>query len=156
MDELTFDGRPVPVRPGQSVAGALWAAGVRSWRTTRIQGAPRGLFCGIGACFDCLATIDGVSGQRACLAPARPGTAVTSQPTIPSQAPPPPAARSSSRADAAARAGYDLIVVGAGPAGLAAAATAALSGVRVALVDSAAQSGGQFWRRREGETATAR
>ena len=77
MAEFDFDGREVPFRPGQSVAAALWSAGVRSWRTTRVGGRPRGLFCGIGACFDCLATIDGVGGQRACLAPARPGGRVS-------------------------------------------------------------------------------
>jgi hypothetical protein len=77
--EITFDGEPVTAVPGQTVAAALWAAGVRSWRTTRGAGAPRGLFCGIGACFDCLATIDGEPDQRACLVPARPDQAVTTQ-----------------------------------------------------------------------------
>ncbi len=41
---------------------------------------------------------------------------------------------------------HDLAVVGAGPAGLAAAVTAAEQGLRVALVDTARQPGGQFWR----------
>ncbi|MEU6478047.1 FAD-dependent oxidoreductase [Streptomyces sp. NPDC047017] len=40
----------------------------------------------------------------------------------------------------------DLLVVGAGPAGLAAAATALAGGLRVALVDSGAAVGGQYWR----------
>lgn len=80
MTYLIFvDGRPVRAEPGQTVAAALWAAGVRSWRTTREAGAPRGLFCGIGVCFDCLVTLDGVPNQRACLAPARPDLAVTTQ-----------------------------------------------------------------------------
>lgn len=77
--EIRFDGRPVPAAPGQTVAAALWAHGVRSWRTTRVTGAPRGLFCGIGACFDCLVTIDGARNLRACLVPARPGMEVTTQ-----------------------------------------------------------------------------
>lgn len=41
---------------------------------------------------------------------------------------------------------HDLAVVGAGPAGLAAAVAAAEQGLRVALVDAAIQPGGQFWR----------
>lgn len=45
---------------------------------------------------------------------------------------------------------YDLAVVGAGPAGLAAAVTAAQAGCRVALLDSAPHLGGQFWRHRDG------
>lgn len=76
---LTFDGRELPVRPGQSVAAVLLAAGIRSWRTTRFGGRPRGLFCGIGACFDCLVTVNGVPSVRACLAAARPGDVVTTQ-----------------------------------------------------------------------------
>jgi predicted molibdopterin-dependent oxidoreductase YjgC len=76
---ITFDGRRVPAAPGQTVAAVLWAAGVRSWRTTRDAGAPRGLLCGIGVCFDCLVTIDGAPNQRACVVPARPEMAVTTQ-----------------------------------------------------------------------------
>src|SRR5688572_10432978 len=75
-----FDGAPVPLRPGQSVGAALWAAGVRSWRTTS-SGARRGLYCGIGACWDCLAGVDGVASQRACQVTARPGMVVRSAPT---------------------------------------------------------------------------
>lgn len=71
--DLTLDGRPLTARPGQSVAAALTDAGVRSWRTTRHAGRPRGLFCGIGVCFDCLITVDGRPDQRACLTPAVPG-----------------------------------------------------------------------------------
>jgi predicted molibdopterin-dependent oxidoreductase YjgC len=78
-EHLSFDGRRVRVAPGQSVAAALWAAGIRSWRTTREAGAPRGLFCGIGICFDCLVTVDGTPNQRACLVPARPDMVVTTQ-----------------------------------------------------------------------------
>jgi len=77
---IKFDDRNVPAAPGQTVAGALWAAGVRSWRMTRDRGAPRGLFCGIGVCFDCLVTIDGVPNQRACVIPVRPGMTVNTQP----------------------------------------------------------------------------
>lgn len=77
--EITFDGRPVRALPGQSIAAALWAASVLSWRTTRVNGRPRGAFCGIGSCFDCLATVNGEPGLRACLLPARPGDAVTTQ-----------------------------------------------------------------------------
>ena len=74
-----FDGRPVPFRQGQTVGAALWADGVRSWRRTRFEGRPRGLFCGIGVCFDCLVEVDGRPDQRACLVPARPGSLVRTQ-----------------------------------------------------------------------------
>ncbi|OPC83764.1 proline dehydrogenase [Embleya scabrispora] len=74
---LTVDGRRIPVEPGQTVGAAMLAAGIRSWRTTRFAGRPRGLFCGIGVCFDCLVTVDGTPSLRACLVTARPDDEVT-------------------------------------------------------------------------------
>ncbi|MFE5301270.1 (2Fe-2S)-binding protein [Streptomyces sp. NPDC056632] len=79
MPTVTFDGRELPLREGQSVAAVLWSAGILAWRTTRDKGAPRGVFCGIGQCFDCLVTVNGRPNQRACVVPARPGDAVTTQ-----------------------------------------------------------------------------
>lgn len=74
---ITFAGRPLPARAGQTVAAALIDAGIRSWRTTRHHGRPRGLFCGIGVCFDCLITVDGHPAQRACLVVVRDGMALS-------------------------------------------------------------------------------
>jgi len=70
---IRFDGREVPFREGQTVGAALMSGGISSWRTTRRGGEPRGLFCGIGVCFDCLVTVDGQRDQRACLVAAREG-----------------------------------------------------------------------------------
>lgn len=68
----TFEGEPISCSPGASVAAALIATGKRGWRETK-SGATRGLFCGIGVCFDCLVEIDGESGQRSCMIPLREG-----------------------------------------------------------------------------------
>ncbi|MBB6414778.1 hypothetical protein HDC93_000330 [Streptomyces sp. AK010] len=76
---VTFDGRPVEALPGQTVAAVLWSAGVTSWRSTRGEGRPRGVFCGIGVCFDCLVTVNGRPSQRACLVPVRPGDEIGTQ-----------------------------------------------------------------------------
>jgi predicted molibdopterin-dependent oxidoreductase YjgC len=76
---VTFDGRTLDALPGQTVAAVLWSAGIVSWRTTRVDERPRGVFCGIGTCFDCLVTANGVPNQRACLVPARPGDVITTQ-----------------------------------------------------------------------------
>ncbi|MFJ4520692.1 (2Fe-2S)-binding protein [Streptomyces sp. NPDC088810] len=76
---VTFDGRSLSALPGQTVAAALWAAGVTAWRSTRGAGRPRGVFCGIGVCFDCLVTVNGRPNQRACLVPARPGDVIRTQ-----------------------------------------------------------------------------
>lgn len=79
MTSFQFSDRAIPFREGQTVGAALVAAGIRSWRTTRLEGRPRGLFCGIGICFDCLVVIDGQPNQRACLALARAGMDVQPQ-----------------------------------------------------------------------------
>lgn len=76
---VTLDGRAIEALPGQTVAAALWSAGVTSWRTTRSGGSPRGVFCGIGVCFDCLVTVNGRPNQRACLVPARSGDVILTQ-----------------------------------------------------------------------------
>ncbi|MEU1462125.1 (2Fe-2S)-binding protein [Streptomyces sp. NPDC005706] len=76
---VTFDGRPVEALPGQTVAAVLWAAGVTSWRGTRVGGRPRGVFCGIGVCFDCLVTVNGRPNERACLVRVEPGDVIRTQ-----------------------------------------------------------------------------
>jgi aerobic-type carbon monoxide dehydrogenase small subunit (CoxS/CutS family) len=76
---LTFDGREIEALPGQTIAAALWSSGVTAWRTTRGGGRARGVFCGIGVCFDCLVTVDGRPNQRACLVPAAPGADIRTQ-----------------------------------------------------------------------------
>ncbi|MET7696533.1 (2Fe-2S)-binding protein [Streptomyces sp. NPDC005485] len=76
---VTLDGRQIQALPGQTVAAALWAAGITSWRTTRGEGRARGIFCGIGVCFDCLVTVNDRPGQRACLVALRPGDAIRTQ-----------------------------------------------------------------------------
>jgi predicted molibdopterin-dependent oxidoreductase YjgC len=76
---FTFGDREIFAEPGQSIGAALIAAGHRSWRTTRHGGAPRGIFCGIGVCFDCLVIVNGRPGQRACLTEVRQGDRVEPQ-----------------------------------------------------------------------------
>jgi predicted molibdopterin-dependent oxidoreductase YjgC len=77
--DFTFDGRRMTAQPGQTVGAALMSEGIRSWRTTRVTGRPRGLFCGIGVCFDCLVTVNGEPNVRACLAVLAPGDVVRTQ-----------------------------------------------------------------------------
>jgi predicted molibdopterin-dependent oxidoreductase YjgC len=65
---IVVDGTPVAARAGDSVAAALLGAGVYAFRATAVSGAPRGPFCMMGACFDCVVTIDGRRNVQACLA----------------------------------------------------------------------------------------
>ncbi|MGP4028685.1 (2Fe-2S)-binding protein [Actinomadura sp. 3N407] len=75
---ITVDGEPLTGIEGQTLAGVLMASGRRAWRAGP-SGAPRGVFCGIGVCFDCLVTVNGVRDVRACGRRARDGDAVTTQ-----------------------------------------------------------------------------
>jgi predicted molibdopterin-dependent oxidoreductase YjgC len=76
---ILMDGRPVTAYPGETVAGALMAAGRRVLRTTTVRGEPRGVFCGMGVCYDCLMVIDGRSSRRACVTFVEDGMRVETQ-----------------------------------------------------------------------------
>jgi len=73
---VVFDGAPLAMAEGESLAAGLLAAGVRMFRTTPVSGAPRGPFCMMGACFECLVEIAGETVQ-ACQTPVREGLVVT-------------------------------------------------------------------------------
>lgn len=68
---FTFDGRKIAFEPGDSVAAALLAASVTAFRTHPITKTPRGPYCMMGSCFECLAEIDGSQNQQTCMTPAR-------------------------------------------------------------------------------------
>ena len=135
---LHFDGKEIPALEGESVAAALSASGHLSFRRMP-SGAPRGLHCGIGACFDCLVTIDSRPGQRACLVAAADGMEVQSG--APSSFAPlaPFPARFEPETHTP-----DVLVVGGGPAGLSAAIAAREVGASVILLDERAKAGGQY------------
>jgi predicted molibdopterin-dependent oxidoreductase YjgC len=63
---LTVDGQSRVAYLGESVAAALMADGDLELRSTA-TGEARGVFCGMGVCFDCLVIVDGVPGTRACV-----------------------------------------------------------------------------------------
>ena len=63
---FTFDGQLIEAFEGETIATALLASGVQMLRETDRRGEPRGLFCNMGICFDCLIEIDGATNQRAC------------------------------------------------------------------------------------------
>ena len=70
---IVIDGRPFAARAGDTVAAALLAAGRATFRTTPVAGAPRGPYCLMGTCFDCLVTIDDVADRQACAVAVAPG-----------------------------------------------------------------------------------
>ncbi|HSL12123.1 MAG TPA: 2Fe-2S iron-sulfur cluster-binding protein, partial [Actinomycetota bacterium] len=76
MGSLDFEGRAVPIEDGDTVGSALFRAGVRTFNRSLKYHRPRGLYCGTGDCPNCLVTLDGRPGVRACTAEARDGQRV--------------------------------------------------------------------------------
>ncbi len=65
---FTFAGRTVEALAGDTIAMALWRDGEPVLRASSRDGAPRGVFCNMGVCYDCLVVVDGVT-VRACTTP---------------------------------------------------------------------------------------
>jgi predicted molibdopterin-dependent oxidoreductase YjgC len=76
---ITIDGKPHRAREGDSVSAAILSAGLASSRTTPVSGAPRGPFCMMGVCFDCLVMIDGVANRQGCLVRVADGMVIETQ-----------------------------------------------------------------------------
>jgi predicted molibdopterin-dependent oxidoreductase YjgC len=76
---LLIDGRAYETRAGESVAAALAGAGLSACRTTPVGNRPRGPYCMMGVCFDCLVVIDGRPNQQACMVTVREGMRVERQ-----------------------------------------------------------------------------
>lgn len=56
---IRVDGRPLTAYPGESLAAALWAADIRALHPSPKAGRPRGAFCWMGVCQECLVTVEG-------------------------------------------------------------------------------------------------
>jgi len=76
---LHFEGRTITAREGDSVAAALLANGIHVTRRTPVSGASRGPFCMMGACFECLAVVDGRGSVQTCMTAVREGMRVDRQ-----------------------------------------------------------------------------
>ncbi|MEZ2408615.1 putative molibdopterin-dependent oxidoreductase YjgC [Bosea sp. OAE752] len=64
---FTFAGRAIPAREGENLAAAILRADIKAFRSTPRSGAPRGPYCMMGVCFECLVTVDGEPNRQACL-----------------------------------------------------------------------------------------
>ena len=76
---FTFEGRTFQGVEGEPIAAALTAAGIRVLRRTGKQGQPRGVFCAIGLCTDCMVTVNGVPNIRSCVTPLKAGMTIELQ-----------------------------------------------------------------------------
>lgn len=64
---IHVDGKKIEALEGESVAAAMCAAGIKVHRTTAKNGEPRGIFCNIGRCTDCIMKVDGQPNVRTCV-----------------------------------------------------------------------------------------
>ena len=137
---FTFDGTPVEAYPGETIASALIAVGIWDLRKGR-DGSSRGLFCGMGVCGECRVRI-GAKSRRACLKPALHGLSVRRHQ---SQAPA-ESEDNNSWITPWKEISTDVLIIGAGPAGLSAAKTASKSGLEVLVIDERHSPGGQYFK----------
>ena len=76
---ITVDGENIRAYEGETIAAALIASGRLSFRITEKRGEPRGLFCGIGRCTDCVMNVNGIPNVRTCVTPVEEGMVVETQ-----------------------------------------------------------------------------
>lgn len=78
---LTFfyHGLPLQALEGDTIAAALTANGIRVFRRTAKHHSPRGLFCAIGQCTDCVMVVNGCPNIRTCITAVEEGMQVESQ-----------------------------------------------------------------------------
>ncbi len=76
---FTYDGKEMQGYEGEPIAMALHANGVMVHRYTAKKHTPRGIFCAIGRCTDCVMVVDGVPNVRTCMTPLKEGMKVETQ-----------------------------------------------------------------------------
>lgn len=76
---FTYNGQPVEGYEGEPIAAALKAAGLMVHRYTKKEHKPRGIFCAIGRCTDCVMVVDGKPNIRTCVTPLKEGMKVQTQ-----------------------------------------------------------------------------
>ena len=123
---------------GDSIASALHSQGIKKFTTSQKYNRPRGFFCGIGKCSSCLMRVNGVPNVRTCIAPLTDSVYVEIQDKLPLL----PSAEFKEKPKKTVE--VDILVIGAGPAGLCAAIEAANQNATVLIVDENQFVGGQL------------
>src|SRR5256886_15333825 len=77
MPSIELEGRSIAAQSGDSIASALYRAGVRTFSRSFKYHRPRGLYCLTGDCPNCLVTVDGEPAVRACCTEARNGQRIS-------------------------------------------------------------------------------
>ncbi len=77
--EITVDGKKIKAIRGEMIAAALAANNIRIHRYTSKRHEPRGVYCGIGQCTDCVMVVNGVPNVRTCVTPVEEGMVIETQ-----------------------------------------------------------------------------
>lgn len=156
---VRVNGASIDVPEGTTAAAAL--VSTNGFSRTSVSGEKRSPFCGMGTCFECRCEIDGEAHRRGCQTACAPGMEIRTEAGGPvACAAPDVSEEAAERGNSSAvesgqgvfgaarteRLHFEIVVIGAGPAGIAAASTAAESGHSVAILDDNPSAGGQIWR----------
>ncbi len=137
--EFTWAGEVLSGHPGETIASALFANGVRVFGHHHKDGAPQGIFCANGQCAQCTVVADGLP-VKSCMAPVLPGMRVgplDGKPVLPDVA-------GSVEMRDIETVETECLIIGGGPAGLTAAIELARAGVRTLVVDDKHRLGGKL------------
>jgi sarcosine oxidase, subunit alpha len=136
--EFTFNGKKVTGIEGEAVSSSLFALGVHVFGHHHADKSAQGMFCANGQCSQCTLLIDGIP-MKSCIVPLACGMRVESLEGLPElRELPGPEVRSPSTVDT------DVLILGAGPSGMAAAIELGERGIRTLIVDDKEQLGGKL------------
>lgn len=76
---IEVDGKKIKAFKGEMIAACLMAYGIRKHRYTHRFHEPRGIYCGIGQCTDCVMEVNGIANVRTCITPVEEGMVIRTQ-----------------------------------------------------------------------------
>ncbi len=133
-----FKNQEIEAYDNEPIAVALYAAGVKTLAHSHYMHRPRGFFCAIGKCSSCIMRVNGIPNVRTCITPVENGMIVEDQSEASEYF-------SNKKLEAThEKVETDMVVIGAGPAGLTAAIEAIKFGAKVVIIDDNPMPGGQL------------
>ena len=136
---FTFEGRGMEALEGEVLSSALFANGVKIFSEHKKDASPQGIFCANGQCAQCSVIADGLS-VKACVTKVREGMAVAPLKGAPKL----PVAACVQEFGRAEELDVDVLIIGGGPSGLAAAAELGKLNVKTLVIDDKSKPGGKL------------
>lgn len=136
---FTWNGKALLAKPGEMIASALFAHGIRIFGQHHKDGASQGIFCANGQCSQCMVIADG-KPVKACMTPVQPEMEIVPLLNVPAL----PIVTNDLQLSAPQTLSVPVLIIGGGPAGMSAAVQLAAHGVRVLLVDDKHRLGGKL------------